>query len=212
MALTHPLFQFFVTKCPAPGLRLYDQATGWLLKTEPLPVSPATAFAFDLDGLLAEGSYTLGVSAVNVYGCESERETIGVEIGSVGSVDQGMIQPTNVYAEVLAAGMVAIGWDAIEDLTSDTNQLAPAAFEVAEAGDLGTVLSTISYRNTRIHREDVGPFANGTTVTLGVRSSDGVVSGVRGPWVYASAAVADSVGPATPDIDESALPDGCGCG
>lgn len=202
----------FIDGCPPPGMRLYDQATGYLVAVEPPPVSPATAFAFDLDGLLAEGSYTLSVSAVNLYGCESEVETIGVEVGSGGSVDQGMIQPTNVYAEVLAAGLVAIGWDAIEDLTSDTNQLKPVAFEVAEAGDLATILSTISYRNTRIHRDDVGPFANGTTVTLGVRSSDGVVAGVRGPWVYASAVVADSVGPATPDIDETAFPDGCGCG
>ncbi len=197
----------------ARGVLVYDDAeAGDLIAHEELPVSPATAWAADLDGLLTEGVYTLGVLIVNEYGCASERETIEVVIGSGGEVDQGMINPTNVYAEVLAAGMVALVWDAIEDLSSDTNQIEPAEFEIAESGDLSTILATTAYRTIRLHRDEVGPFSDGATVTLAVRASDGEESGVRGDWVYADAVVADAVGPATPDIDENALPDGCGCG
>lgn len=198
--------------CPPPGIRFYDRSHGGLIWALPLPVSPATAFAYDLDGVLAEGIYTIDVTAVNLYGCESAVASIEVVIGSGGAVDQGMINPANVYAEVLAAGMVAVVWDAIEDLSSDTNQIEPAEFEIAESGDLSTILATTAFRTIRLHRDEVGPFSDGASVTLAVRASDGEESGVRGDWVYADAVVADTVGPATPDIDETALPDGCGCG
>lgn len=205
-------FYFFMgNACPPPGIRLWDQVSGWLLATAPLPVDPLTAFSFDLAALeLAEGDHELGVSAVNVYGCESARATVDVLIGAGGEVALDFIDPTEVVAEALAGGVVAVSWSAVVDLTSEATQTTPAEFEVAEASDLGTILATVGWNGARVFRSELA-FADALEVTLAVRSSDGVVAGLRGPWVEAAVVVADASGPAVPVIDLGAVSQACDC-
>ena len=198
--------------CHPPGLRLYDQATGLPLAGVSLPTPPATAFAFDLAALgLAEGDYVLGVSAVDAYGCESAVSTLGVLIDGVGSPALDLVPPQDVVAEALAGGVVAVSWAGYVDLTQAAGQVLPAEFEVAEGGDLATVLATVGWNGARVFRAEVGPFADGASVTLNVRAIDGVVSGLGGPWVAAAAVVADAVGPVAAVIDEGAIVSECGC-
>jgi hypothetical protein len=198
--------------CPAPGLRLYDQGTGDLLVTIPLPVEPGTAFAFDLAALgLSEGAYELGVTATNEYGCVSDVATIDVLVDAGGSPATDLIRPDDVTAEAIAGGEVRLRWTALGDVAQAASQVEPAEFEVAETGDLGTVLETVSWRRSRAFSVDVGAFTHGASVTLAVRASDGEVSGLRGPWVEAGAVVADSVGPDVPVIDVASLVNECDC-
>lgn len=201
-------FLYFMPGCPAPGLRLYDAGAGWLLDTQALPTGDGS-FSFDVAGLgLAAGTYQLGVTAVNVYGCESLQGLMTVTIDSGGDV-AGFIDPQNVLAEALAGGSVAVSWEAFALVAEAGSRTEPAEFEIAEAADLATVLGTVAWNPTGFHRAELGPYADGLSKTFAVRASDGVVSGARGGWVEAEAMTTDAAGPPVPDIDESALPDGC---
>jgi hypothetical protein len=208
--MSSTFFYFMGGACPPPGLRLYDAETGFLLATEPLP-GGAGAFSFDVSGLgLAAGSYSLAVTAVSVYGCESSRALMSVEVGSGGEVG-GFIDAQDVVAEALAGGSVAVRWEAFAAIAEASARTTPAAYEVAESGDLSTVLDTVAWNRTGVHRSELGPYADGLSKTFAVRASDGVGGGVRGAWVYAAAVTTDAAGPDVPVIDVASLPEGCGC-
>jgi hypothetical protein len=148
-----------------------------------------------ITGMLPAGEYTLGISYIDQYGNESRLNTINVPFDGSGNVRVQFVSPFRVTATAIAAGYVTVTW-----FVQNVNQfqVQPAEYEIAEVGDLSTILDTVTATSSNNYTIDVGAFANGDTIGLRVRSSDG--AGTYGPWVAANDVVADSVAPAAPTI------------
>lgn len=200
-------FLFLMGGCPAPGMRLYNAVNGALLSRQPLP-GVGGVFSFDVAALgLAVGSYQLGVSAVNTYGCESDRELIQVNIGSGGEVDLELIPPQELVASAEAGGAVRIEWVAFEIGNGDEHA-EPAEFELAIPSAATTPAAVVSW-NSAMRFGYL--FNSGEVGRYYARSSDGIVNGQRGEWVATNSVTPDSTGPPAPAIDMTVLPEGCGC-
>ncbi|MEL6311799.1 MAG: hypothetical protein AAFQ17_05435, partial [Pseudomonadota bacterium] len=124
---------------------------------------------------------------------KSEPATITLNVGA-SDTETATIEPTSLLAVATAAGGVAVSWISVDRTGLLTR---PAEFEVAEASDLATILATVA-GGVGVRSTELSGFTDGQAVQLAVRSSDGLVSGSRGDWIYANAVGADSSGPATP--------------
>jgi hypothetical protein len=185
---------------PPEGYRLYDEAE---LAADPgaLPIAEAAvdATSLDLSTLgLADGRYTLGLSYVDDWGSESERTRIAAAIES-GAVRTELLPPSDLRAWAIAGGKVTLTFALARLPFSGVIHQPAAEYEIAEAGDLSTILATVAGGN--FIETELGPFNDGDTVRLRVRASDGQApgsGGLRGPWIQAPAVVADASAPPVP--------------
>ncbi len=192
---------------PSPSFALYDQAAGRVMAY----IDP-DARTFDLSTLgLGEGEWTLGLSRINAYGCESTHTTVAVSIDAGGNPTVNLLPATDLRTWPTDGGNIAVSWIA-RDL--DGQYQRAAAYEIAEApGSNGpvTVLATVTAGKRGAFELEVGPFSHGQTVRLMVRASDGDASGGggRGEWVAAPPAVADAAAPSVPALEPDALTNDC---
>lgn len=188
---------------PPEGTRIYDQPSGDLL--EELPVWQTS---LDLASLnLADGRHTLGLASVDQWGSETpadQRATIAVTVEG-GSPAADLVPPTNPRTWAEGGGSIGLTFLAAD---VDGAHQRPAEYEIAEADDLATILTTVdgAFRQATV---SVGPFADGRTVRLRVRASDGQPpgsGGTRGKWVAAPAIVADASAPPAPGLADVTEP------
>lgn len=180
-----------------PLWRLWDTVRGHTL----IDIDPAVT-EFDLTSLLPAGMWTLGLTRVDVYSNESDPATIEIEIDGAGAATTELVDPTNVYAEPLAAGAVRLTFHAVQPATpasGSAQQVMATEFEVADAADLGTILATITRGGRSVIREDLTGFTHGQQVRLRVRSTDAPGS-ATGPWIKANTVAADAQAPPTPGL------------
>jgi hypothetical protein len=182
---------------PPEGYRLYDQFDDALLAE-----AAVDATSLDLSTLgLADGRYTLGLSYVDDWGSESERTRIAAAIES-GAVRTELLPPSDLRAWAIAGGKVTLTFALARLPFSGVIHQPAAEYEIAEAGDLSTILATVAGGN--FIETELGPFNDGDTVRLRVRASDGQAvsgggsGGKRGPWIQAPAVVADASAPPVP--------------
>lgn len=182
---------------PAEGFRLYDQASGELGAE-----LGADDRSFDLAALeLEPGQHVLELSAVNAWGGESERATLAVTINEDGAAVE-LTPATNLRTWPLAGSHVAVSWIAASGAT-DQDYQRPATYEIGRLeGSSVALLDEVAAGRVRQFEASVGPFADGETVRLAVRPSDGEPDGLRGPWVKAPASVAYAQPPETPEAVE----------
>lgn len=186
---------------PEPGFRLYDRSSatpggnGVLLTAiDPDPRAlPVSSLG------LADGVYELGLTRVSADGCrESEPAMLTLTVGG-GGATQTMTPATLIVTRAVAGGSVALRFLALDRPPGRT--AAAAAYEVAEAGELATILHTFTASGGGVvFAAELGPFADGEAVDLRIRASDGVPAGARGGWVAAPRVVADASGPVPADV------------
>lgn len=184
---------FGVLALPKQGFEVRSSVDGELVLIFPQWLDGEVVPAI-LTGLLAEGRWALEVTRQDEYGNSSEPARIIVDIGSDGVPVANLVIPRVIRATAVAAGNVELEWHGINDGTL----VEPAEYEITEASDLGTVLTTVTAGGLVHFTESVGPFSHGSTVRLAVRASDG--ASLFGLWVFAEPVVADSVGPPAPTI------------
>lgn len=151
---------------------------------------------------LATGTYKLELTRVHSCNRESDPAVYVLEVGDGGTPSQGLAPPSSIVTRAIAAGDVALRFLVVvrSSLTESGMVLAPE-YEVAEASDLDTILGALEARAGQVvFNAELGPFPHGSTVDLRIRASDGVPGGVRGAWIPAPRVVADSEGPAAPDV------------
>ena len=180
--------------CGRPrGFYLLDHASG-----EELAFAGPDDRAIDLNGLgLADGVKRLELLAVDEYGSESERVLVDVEI-LAGVVRTELASPVSLSLVVLDGGLVLA-----EARVGQSNALfqlvTPAAWEFVD--EAGLVLETVPWAGGGVAVE-LGPFGDGETVRLGVRTSDGEVGGSRSRVVWGGPVVARATGPKAPVLLE----------
>lgn len=172
------------------AFRLYDAANGTLLRV----LDGDEPYSADIANMFAAGSWTLGLSRVDVFGSESDRTLLTVQADSGGDVATQIVTPSVVRARPLAGGEIELRWIS----ANTTDQLAPTEFEVAEQSSLGVALETIAANGQASFAAVVGPFPNSATIALAVRATDGASRATE--WVFADAVVSDSSAPPTPDV------------
>lgn len=181
-----------VLPMPLAGFNVTAEPSGALLAVVP----PSAAAELLLDDLLTPGTVELRIAATDQYGTESEQTAISVQVNEDGTASELMFEPSRLVTSQAAGGMVRVDWLAF-DPAGDRTQ--PAEYEVAELGNTGTVLATVAASTiTPAYSAVVGPFGDGRTVRLVVRSSDG--SGHYGAWIPAPAIVADASAPPVPVV------------
>lgn len=154
----------------------------------------------DLAGVLSAGVWRLAVTRVDQYGSESDpadvRSQLTVTVDG-GTVSAAMIEPTQLAARPIEGGEIELVWHAVPSRLSGGGFAVAVEYEIAAVADLGTVLETVTAGRAGIFivQTEGGAFADGDTVRLAVRASDGEISGARGLWVVAPAVVVDGSGP-----------------
>lgn len=163
--------------------------------------------SFNLASLgLAPGTWELALRRVDAFGTPSVVAVITVPISSGGAIQSALLAATSADAWPATDGRVRLVWFAIPE----PGDAQPAEWEIADAADLATILATVTGDGRRFYEtivSDTGDvaFANGATVRLRLRASDGVAlggGGQRGPWVAAPAVVADSEAPEVPEVQD----------
>jgi hypothetical protein len=181
-AIGDPLYGF---SFPREGFPVIRNDSGELVAVD----LPGATVSIDLTGLLPAGSWTLDLSRCDKYGNTSADAQIMCEVDGDGVAHPVLRAPETIDAEPRAAGAVLLRWS-IEPAT--LGRQTAAEYEVAEVGAPEAVLATVTATQAT-----VSGFGHGETVRLMVRGVDG---GTATPWVYAPPVVADTTGPAAPEM------------
>jgi hypothetical protein len=176
---------------PRQAFGLYCDETDNLLAVAP----DDEPFELALANLLGDGNWTLSLVRSNQYGTLSDPATHRIKVSSGGTtVAQPPRLPVNPRATQIAGGSIRLRWS----LTPGTDFATPTRYDIDEASDPGTVLTTLAGdAQAATPAVNVGPFTNGRTVRLRVRS---VTDGTTGDWIEALPAVADDQAPEPPTI------------
>lgn len=157
-------------------------------------VLATSPFTIDLEALgFGAGTQALSLFYRDQYGTRSLATNFSVSVDGSGNIMPGI--PVNVSAEAIAGGYIRLRW---EVLLSAGGLVDIASFEISEAAAPSTILATVLFDLDNGHSRNanskvVGPFTNGASKTLRVRSKSS--ANVLTAWVAAAAVTADSVGP-----------------
>ncbi len=173
----------------------------------------ATSFVVGDLGL-ADGRHVLTV--VRTDRCVSDGRSVSVVV-SGGLVSVVMRDAAGVTARAEAGGAVRLRWRASVAAAEQGIGVLPAVWELGSGlvadGVLSVVASEVGGVSWRERVLEVGEhgLSDGSTGVFAVRSSDGEVGGVRGPWVRSGVVVVDATGPLSPVVLGGVLSSG-GCG
>ncbi len=170
---------------------IYNAATGNLLTITAHNARDIDASV--LGRLLGEGLWSLTMTRVDQYGSESPVASIKIKIDALGNMTTDLRRVSDVRAVPKVGGLIHLSW-LVEPFKPWMRD--PVNYEI-EDQSTGSIIATVSHTGSSTHETDVGPFTDGTTVRLWIRTADATDAS---PWFSVPAVVADALGPAPPSI------------
>ena len=149
----------------------------------------------DLNHLLPQGLWTLGLSYVDQYGSESPQAMIEVEFDADGHVVSQLREIDTIEAAALAGGYIALIITLEDKQAWHRNPMGFEVFDTSSQMVIGTIAA--SGNGAYITEATAGPFTHGLTKRLKVRPYDATGYGV---WSNVPSVVVDSEGPVAPVV------------